>query len=541
MRNREETINAALWAYLSGLDKSSLPGLKQIGKEALVRINEEFEGENTQREKEDKFKKMTTLSFGEAAQIISFATHVAKIPMAGEDSGSEYDMIYIYQESGTKKGLYVRDEDAFRTMACKLIYPLSDAEFKETMILLRTMCTRKTPCSDDNLIAVNNGLYDRKADKLKPFTPDLVFLSKSMVDYNPKAVNVNIHNDADNTDWDVESWMQDLHNDKAIVTLLWQLIGACIRPNTNWNKTAWLYSETGNNGKGTLCKLIRNICGPGSHTSISISSFAQDFALEKLLGVSAVITDENDVGVFIDKSANLKAAVTGDVIEINRKYKAQISYRFRGFMIQCINGLPRVKDKSGSFYRRCLFIPMEKCFTGAERTYIKDDYLNRQEVLEYVLYRVLHMSFNKLSEPDACKIALEEYKEFNDPVRYFWEEMADEFVWDLLPAPFLYDLFNAWYYQNHNDTSKMSSKVFAQQLGEILKDDPEWEWPDKRKKIRTSGRMDDYEPLLTQYELTKNRRWCDTAYRGSDEEKIADFKRAENYRGVTRKSAVPNP
>ena len=107
--------------------------------------------------------------------------------------------------------------------------------------------------------------------------------------------------------------------------------------------------------------------------------------LEPMLYSVAIIVDENDVGTYIDKAANLKAIVTGDVIQINRKFKTPIPYQFKGFMVQCLNEMPRVKDKSDSFFRRQLFIPFTKCFTGAERKYIKQDYLKRKEVLEYGL------------------------------------------------------------------------------------------------------------------------------------------------------------
>ena len=74
-----------------------------------------------------------------------------------------------------------------------------------------------------------------------------------------------------------------------------------------------------------------------------------------------------------------------------------------------LNEMPRVKDKSDSFYRRQLFIPFTKCFTGAERKYIKDDYLKRKEVVEYVMYKVLNMNYYEFDVPEACKTALEEY------------------------------------------------------------------------------------------------------------------------------------
>src|SRR5699024_575447 len=133
---------------------------------------------------------------------------------------------------------------------------------------------------------------------------------------------------------------------EGMADLIWEIIGAIIRPHVSWGKTAWFYSEQGNNGKGTLCALMRELCGPRSHTSIPLSDFGKEFALEPLVRASAIITDENDVGTFIDKAANLKAIVTGDVIQINRKYRMPIAYQFRGFMVQCLNEFPRMKDKS---------------------------------------------------------------------------------------------------------------------------------------------------------------------------------------------------
>ena len=59
-------------------------------------------------------------------------------------------------------------------------------------------------------------------------------------------------------------------------------------------------------------------------------------------------------------------------------------YRFWGLIIECINEILRFKDKTGSMARRELIIPFSKSFTGAERKYIKTDYIARTEVLEYV-------------------------------------------------------------------------------------------------------------------------------------------------------------
>lgn len=190
---------------------------------------------------------------------------------------------------------------------------------------------------------------------------------------------------------------------------------------------------------------MRKLCGKGTYASIPLSDMSKDFMLEPLTRATAIIVDENDVGTYIDKAANLKAIITGDTIAINRKFKQAISYQFKGFMVQCLNEMPRIKDKSDSFYRRQLFIPFTKCFTGEERKYIKQDYLKRTEVLEYVLYRVLNMNYYELDTPQTCQDALNEYKQFNDPVRQFMSEIMSQLVWDLVPFTFLYELYCAWY------------------------------------------------------------------------------------------------
>lgn len=108
------------------------------------------------------------------------------------------------------------------------------------MYIMREEAPRVKRCSERNLIAVNNGIFDFDTKTLMPFTPDKVFTSKSRVDYNPNAKNVVIHNDEDGTDWDVESWMNTLSDDKGVVTIPWQILGAIIRPNVSWNKACFI-------------------------------------------------------------------------------------------------------------------------------------------------------------------------------------------------------------------------------------------------------------------------------------------------------------
>lgn len=467
------------------------------------------------------------------AEIVLFFNSVVRIDTAETNVESEEDLLAVYCDDGPNKGTYDISESTLYRIVKQYDYQLEERKFKEVYYTLQSLAPRRTRTHDRNLIAVNNGIFDYKSKTLYPFTPDMVFLTKSHVDYNPNARLVTIHNNDDNTDWDVESWMAELSDDPDIVNLLWEMLGAIIRPFVRWNQSIWLYSTTGNNGKGTLCELMRNLCGNGMHTSIKLSDFGKEFALQPLLHCNAIIVDENDVGRYLDTLSDLKAVVTNDIIQINRKFKDPVSFRFWGFMVQCINDLPRIRDKSDSFYRRQILVPMDKCFTGAERRYIKDDYLSRPEVLEYVLKKVLHTDFYQLSSPARCRDLLGAYKELNDPVREFLTEFKDQFVWDLIPTDFMYDLYKSWY-GRCNPCGKPEGKItFKKQLDILLLEPGVRDtWRTTNGAVRISDKMSRPEPLIAYYDLSL---WKNPSYTGNDIDKISTPRlTTDRYRGIIR-------
>lgn len=534
---KDDTLRRATNNYLDSLiGVSSIPKPPDIAANILDSTCLAFDLENTTLPKGRKWKIPDRLQPVQLATIICRLHPVAAIETAGENSDKDYTLLGLYQDSGPNEGIYECNDEAFENLAEKYCYGMTERETREMFRHLKRLAPRKRPCCDPNLIAVNNGIFNYVTKQLLPFSPDYVFLTKSRVNYNPQAKNITIHNPDDGTDWDVESWMSDLSDDPEIVDVLWKVLGAIIRPNVPWNVSAWFYSESGNNGKGTLCQLMRNLCGEGSYATISLADMSKDFMLEPLTRATAIIVDENDVGTYIDKAANLKAIVTGDAITINRKFKTALPFQFHGFMVQCLNEMPRIRDKTDSFYRRQLFIPFTKCFTGKERKYIKNDYLCRQEVLEYVLYRVLNMNYNTIVAPAACRAALDEYKEFNDPIRQFTEEIFPELKWDLVPFSFLYDLYVAWYKKNFTGRMEMKSMVsFTKDIVNMLPEYTDWYCDDKRKARKPGNKMDAAEPLIAEYNLTD---WMDPKYVSSkDKDKMCHPLLKANYRGILRKTA----
>lgn len=531
-RTYEETIyDATVDAVNDALAQPKLPTPDEIKGNILDNSRNAVTMYNSIAQQGAKWKVPMELKTYQIAYVMLHVHYIALIETTESEDDADCALLGVYMEDGEDEGLYTTKDSEIRRIARLYKRRITYKEFQEMLYIMREEAPRVKRCSERNLIAVNNGIFDFDTKTLMPFTPDKVFTSKSRVDYNPNAKNVVIHNDEDGTDWDVESWMNTLSDDKGVVTILWQVLGAVIRPNVSWNQACFMYSESGNNGKGTLCVLMRQLVGEGRYASIPLKDFGKDFMLEPLVRATSVIVDENDVGTYIDKAANLKAVITGDTIQINRKFKQPISFKFKGFMVQCLNEMPKVKDKSDSFYRRQLFIPFTKCFTGAERKYIKDDYLKRKEVVEYVMYKVLNMNYYEFDVPEVCKTALEEYKEFNDPVRQFMAEIMPQLQWDFVPFTFLYDLYKAWYKKYVGKQEVKSLQVFIKDILNLLNDYPDWDCPDSKKAVRPKNMMDKPEWLIDEYNLED---WYNTTYKGNDLKKKCCPTLKSSYRGIFR-------
>ncbi len=529
--DKSSVVLETVKGYLEQFEPNNPPAPEQFRGELIASIEARFELENSTKEKGRKWKIPDTLPPRAIAEAIMRFDNVIRLAWSDclMDDNFEDDNfdLAVYKSNS---GLYIASKQELKRLIRKYDKCMSEHDVYEVLSILESEAPRKTRTIDGNLIAVNNGVFDYANKKLLPFSPDFVFTTKSPVNYNPTATNITIHNPIDDTDWDIESWMNELSDDADVVNLLWELLGAVVRPYTDWNKMVCLYDERGCNGKGTFCQLARNLVGEWACASVPFADFSKDFALEKLTHTLAIITDENETKIFIKDAKLLKDLVSHDPMGITRKFDKNIDMRFYGVVIQCINDFPKFSDKSQSFYRRLLFIPFTKCFTGRERKYIKRDYLQRPDVLEYVMYKVLNMDYDAFSIPQVCESLLSTYKSFNDSTRAFLEEMLPLCQWDLLPFSFLYELYKAWMKKNCPLAQLSNKQTFIKDIKNMIKDFDDWSANDR--PISTRNLMDKPELLIMDYDLKD---WQNPVYKGSDVTQMCKPMLAQSYRGLQRK------
>ena len=186
-------------------------------------------------------------------------------------------------------------------------------------------------------------------------------------------------------------------------------------------------------------------------------------------------------------------------------------------MVQCVNDLPKIKDKTDSFYRRQIIVPFNKSFTGAEKKEIKDDYLNRTDVLEYVMKKIILSNYYELDVPPICESMLDEYKTINDPIREFFNDVYDKFAWNSYPTVFLYEMYCEWYKRNNAEGKVVRRINFETTLALMLsaKDNKTgWKFidaPNAMRYLDESHKLP--EPLIAKYNLTQ---YMNKSYSGSN-------------------------
>lgn len=181
------------------------------------------------KEGAERYKRLSGLHTLQIAIILYKLHHAVGILWNNSHDDGNFD-IGIYQYSGDNEGCYDVGEQNLKSLIRGYCKTGTIKDVNETIEALRAICPRVERCRNRDLVAVNNGIYDYGNKILMAFDPAFVFTSKKHVDFVDRARNPVIHNNEDGTDWDVVSWMNELSDDPDVVSLLWQIIGATVRP-----------------------------------------------------------------------------------------------------------------------------------------------------------------------------------------------------------------------------------------------------------------------------------------------------------------------
>jgi poxvirus D5 protein-like len=523
-----------------GTDQSAY-GPEDAGSALLDRINKRLISENTKHELRGGLAHRPLKALPPA--VIATCILHRELPHTGLIGKSEETAeLVTYEDAGPDEGLYVPADQHIRRLARQYHYTISSKDLNAVVECVRDSVSLLEESEDSDVVALVNGLFDLRSKELRPFSPKVVLTSKASVTFREDATTCPVIDG-----WNVDTWIRETlaNNDPEVEHLIWQVIAALFRPNHPFNKAVLLYATSGSNGKGTFLELLRHLVGPERVATLSISDFGEQFLPEALCSAFAVLSDENEVGDFLRKAGAFKAWVTHDWIRINVKYGPARSVKGRGLCVFCVNELPSSKDKSESLYRRFVAIPFLKRYVGAdENTAIKNDYVKRPKVLEYVVHKALMMPwFDTFIEPAVCKELLGQIRVENDPVLQFAEEFLPQFKWDLLPWKFSFRLYSAWMRKEVPSGHPVGIREFTKRMTDYVDKNPSCGWfvprgaDGNQKAMSTQNRIVGDEPLAVEYDLSD---WIDLQPVGGSMRKIGiPHNIPINARGLMRAGTSP--
>ena len=135
----------------------------------------------------DKWKVPVSLFPFQIAYLVLQFHHVVLLDTKTSNGRRDHMELALYMEEGPQAGLYTTSRTGLRRMIRQYKWSIQCREVSQVLNILRKEVPKMKLCTDDNLVAMNNGIYNKNTKELIPFTPDLVFLEKSDEDYNPNS------------------------------------------------------------------------------------------------------------------------------------------------------------------------------------------------------------------------------------------------------------------------------------------------------------------------------------------------------------------
>lgn len=380
----------------------------------LFELGEQWRKENTIVNEKTGKETIPQMPFYVIAKYV-----LENIPIRKSGTNEDTAMLYFYDFS---KGIYTPNEDYLKSCIKKIDVRYKLTKLKDITEDLRANTRFECYYRPEHLIAVGNGLFNTKTKKLEPFNPKHFITAKVNTKYNENAIEN--YEAIKNTYFDYDEWLNSIAcNDEEVVTLLWQIKNEALNPNKTRRKIAIMLGS-GTNGKSTFRQMIINLIGDVNVSVSTPHELQSRFGLFSLEGKICNYGDE--VGTKpLDEMDKLKSISSGESVNYERKSKDVRSYDFKTLLLFNSNEMPVIKDKSEAVLNRLLIIPFKANFTGKADKSIKDEKLKNKIVLEYILYKALHLDFDKFIVPKVVQQELEKYKSENDSVYSYMLQYID--------------------------------------------------------------------------------------------------------------------
>jgi putative DNA primase/helicase len=275
---------------------------------------------------------------------------------------------------------------------------------------LRVLVGKNEWDSDPDLLPCKNGILHLPTMTLRPHSPDNHFTFRVAYDYDPTAA-------AKTWDYFLTSTL-----DAETVQFLQEFSGYCLTTDTRYETAVWLYGKRGS-GKSTFIEGLRAMLGERAGI-LGLSRIEQSrFALGAVAG-KTLLTATEQPAVFIQQSDVLNALISGEPIQIEKKFKDEMIITPVAKLVWAMNEFPRVPDSGNGLFRRVKVIEFPNRPEEQRDESVKEKIKTEGSgILNWALAGLAHLrSLGKFSVPAKVKQASDEFERTNNIPALFVED-----------------------------------------------------------------------------------------------------------------------
>ena len=289
-----------------------------------------------------------------------------------------------------------------------------------------------------NLICLSNGTLDTTTYQLLEHSSTHRLTNRTDIEWNPAAT--------------CPRWLQFMDEIFAFdadkeqkIAFLQEWMGYCLVPDTSQHKFVWMVGA-GGNGKSVFLNILTKLVGEKNVSHAYMERLGEKCVRAELEGKLVNISSEMSAEAAI-ADGYLKAIVSGDLVEAERKYKPSFSFRPTVRLIAATNHLPRLLDHSDGFARRAVIIGFNRQFSEHEKDVRLETKLIAElpGILAWAVQGLINLQERTRFEiPESSLAALTQYRQESDPVALFASEKLEQVESGGLSTQDLYPLYQTW-------------------------------------------------------------------------------------------------
>lgn len=291
-----------------------------------------------------------------------------------------------------------------------------------------------------HFLAVENGVCQIKTGQFFPHNPKYLFKCKSSVVFQAEAECPTF----------LKTIGEIFEQDQDLILLVQEIFGYCLLSSCKAER-AFIWLGDGANGKSLLADVLIAIVGPSNTSHIQLANLSERFGMEAMIGKKLNVAAENESKTEINTEA-IKAIVSGDVLNITRKFKTDLSVRQTTKLVFLMNNLPDTFDLSHGFYRKIIIVPFPHVFTEEEMDKERKAKLLKEKsgILNWSMQgakRLLEREY-RFTEATAVEQAMKSYQQEQNPVAVFYKEELRHQLGKRIHRKELLDYYRKWMEQN---------------------------------------------------------------------------------------------